>query len=170
MTTTVAVEVVGQRRQPAQHGVAGAELLVLHGDLDARGPAASASSATTGADALAVLAEHDHQVLGRDRGHGVQGVREHAAPAERVQHLGGVGAHPGAGAGGQDEDGGIGCVSSLGPPQCAISFATRRVTVRNRTVALTCESLRRQDSNLNYLNQNQRCCRLHHDGLAAMSA
>lgn len=24
--------------------------------------------------------------------------------------------------------------------------------------------LRRQDSNLNYLNQNQRCCRLHHDG------
>ena len=25
--------------------------------------------------------------------------------------------------------------------------------------------LRRQDSNLNYLNQNQRCCRLHHDGL-----
>jgi AcrR family transcriptional regulator len=25
--------------------------------------------------------------------------------------------------------------------------------------------LRRQDSNLNFLNQNQRCCRLHHDGL-----
>ncbi|MDT5114969.1 MAG: hypothetical protein QOE30_708, partial [Mycobacterium sp.] len=23
----------------------------------------------------------------------------------------------------------------------------------------------RQDSNLNFLNQNQRCCRLHHDGL-----
>ena len=30
---------------------------------------------------------------------------------------------------------------------------------------LATKELRRQDSNLNYLNQNQRCCRLHHDGL-----
>ena len=29
--------------------------------------------------------------------------------------------------------------------------------------------LRRQDSNLNYLNQNQRCCRLHHDGLRLLT-
>ncbi len=36
--------------------------------------------------------------------------------------------------------------------------------------SLAKSSLRRQDSNLNYLNQNQRCCRLHHDGLAEMSA
>jgi hypothetical protein len=32
-------------------------------------------------------------------------------------------------------------------------------------VLVTASELRRQDSNLNYLNQNQRCCRLHHDGL-----
>lgn len=28
-------------------------------------------------------------------------------------------------------------------------------------------SFRRQDSNLNYLNQNQRCCQLHHGGWSA---
>ena len=35
---------------------------------------------------------------------------------------------------------------------------------------LATKSLRRQDSNLNYLNQNQRCCRLHHDGLFPLAA
>ena len=35
--------------------------------------------------------------------------------------------------------------------------------------ALT-RKLRRQDSNLNYLNQNQRCCRLHHDGLLRLAS
>src|ERR1700739_1102263 len=32
-------------------------------------------------------------------------------------------------------------------------------------VKRSAKKLRRQDSNLNFLNQNQRCCRLHHDGL-----
>ena len=38
----------------------------------------------------------------------------------------------------------------------------RRVT--SCVGGITRAELRRQDSNLNYLNQNQKCCRLHHDG------
>jgi hypothetical protein len=45
--------------------------------------------------------------------------------------------------------------------------AAMTITAASPRVVMTClPLLRRQDSNLNYLNQNQRCCRLHHDGLS----
>ena len=57
-----------------------------------------------------------------------------------------------------------------GPPTLDKNHLRRCLYVDTPSVAvilrtLATKELRRQDSNLNYLNQNQRCCRLHHDGL-----
>ena len=175
-------EIVRQRGQPAQCGVPGAQLLLLHGQLD--GPAQLLGQLTDHrADAFAVLAEHHDKVGGRDLRDGMQGVRDHAASAEAVQHLGNVGAHPGAGARGQYQDRRLAVCGHRTSPVCGFVRATPFTpyeTAQSRSVARqelalrglspAKNSLRRQDSNLNYLNQNQRCCRLHHDGLAEMSA
>src|ERR1700722_18052640 len=40
----------------------------------------------------------------------------------------------------------------------------RIARVSQEPEAANAKKLRRQDSNLNCLNQNQKCCRLHHDG------
>ncbi len=79
----------------------------------------------------------------RHLGDRMERVRQHAAAGQGVQHFGGVRPHAGTRPGRQDQDRGS-------------------VFIVNRASA---PKLRRQDSNLNYLNQNQRCCRLHHDGL-----
>ena len=142
-----AVEVVGQRGQPASDGMAGAQLLVLHGDVDAAAQSVG-ERVDGGRHQLAVLTDHHDDVLRGDLGDGVQGVRQNAAARQRVQHLGGVRPHPGTGSGGHDDHRGL---ASCGHPTCLPTLSGL---------------LRRQDSNLNYLNQNQRCCRLHHDGLS----
>ncbi len=110
-------------------------------------PSSPASSAIAGATSLPVLADHHDQVLRRHLGDRVQRVGQHAAARQCVQHLGGIRTHAGTRPGRQDQDRGLtmSCQSNL---RQASSL-----------------KLRRQDSNLNYLNQNQRCCRLHHDGL-----
>ena len=96
-------EVLGQRRQPARDGVAGAELLLLHRDVD--GPAEVVRQLLGGGrHPFAVLADHHHEVLRRDLGRRVQRVGQHAAACQGVQHLGGVRAHAGTGPGGQDQD------------------------------------------------------------------
>jgi hypothetical protein len=133
-----AVEVVGQRRQPAQRGVPGAQLVFLYGHLDGSAQLVGQLADDRG-DAFAVLAEYHDEVLGCDLRDGVQGVREHAAPAEAVQHLGGVGTHPGSGAGGQHQHGRMAVCGHSGLP--SVRFRSRHTvfTVRNRTVALMCE-------------------------------
>ena len=80
----------------------GAQLLLLDGDLDAAAQVGG-QFIDGGADPLAVLAQHDREMLGGELGHRVQGVREHGPSTEGVQHLGGVRTHPGAGAGGQHQ-------------------------------------------------------------------
>ena len=157
-------EVGGQRGQPTADGVPGAQLLLLHRDVDRAAQRLGQLGDGRG-DALAVMAEHHDEVLRGDLGHRVQGVRQHAAARQRVQHLRDVRAHAGAGPGGQHQDRGLAmrghlpvlieapCRWSLGQPHVVCSLGKPR------------SPLRRQDSNLNYLNQNQRCCRLHHDGL-----
>ena len=124
------------------------------------GPAGRRARRRPGATRSRSLPSTHDEVLRGDLGHRVQRVRQHAAPAEGVQHLRDVGAHSGAGAGSQHQDGRL----RIGPGlQCAFICDTRAPyeTAQSRR----CAALRRQDSNLNYLNQNQRCCRLHHDGL-----
>ena len=151
-----AVEVLGQRGQAAADGVAGAELLFLHRDLD-RAAQLVGQLGDRGRDPVAVMADHDHEMSRCHLGDRVQRVRQHAAAGQRVQHLRGVRPHAGAGPGGQDQDRGLAVVVVNRPP-CASNQAPLAMVARQA-------SLRRQDSNLNYLNQNQRCCRLHHDGL-----
>ena len=98
-----AVEVVGQRRQAAQHRMAGAELLVLRRRVDR--PAEGLGQFADGLfDALVIAAQHHHQVLRRHLGDRVQRVCQHAAAGQGVQHLRDVRAHPGSGTGCQDED------------------------------------------------------------------
>ena len=111
-----------------------------------------------GRDAVAVMAEHDHEVLRRHLGHRMQRVREHAAAGQRVQHLRGVRPHAGARPGRQDHDRGLADAVVISMPLPCDRDSSVPTVARQG-------SLRRQDSNLNYLNQNQRCCRLHHDGM-----
>ena len=172
-----AAELPGQCRKPAQRGMAGAHLLFLDRDLD-RAPELCREVRHGGRDAVAVLAEHHHQMFGRHLGDGVQGMRDHAAAAQGVQHLGGVGAHPGAGPGGEHQNGRLGVRRHPGPPPvCGFPRDPPRRRgkphsrgelplgkPRSLPMVARQASLRRQDSNLNYLNQNQRCCRLHHGG------
>jgi hypothetical protein len=55
-------------------------------------------------------------------------------------------------------------------PGCTSRLPERRAGADRQKVIEIISELRRQDSNLNYLNQNQRCCRLHHDGLLRPAA
>ena len=107
VTTTVPAKSAGSAASPQRDGVAGAELLVLHGDVDGAAQRRRRARSTAGMTCSRSLPTHDHEVLRRDLGDRVQGVRQHAAAGQRVQHLGDVGLHPGARAGGQDDDGGF---------------------------------------------------------------
>ena len=127
-------------------------------------PRASASSATAGAMRSRSWPSTTTRCCGRHLGDRVQRVRQHAAAGQRVQHLRGVRPHPGAGPGRQHQDRGIAMHGHS--PVLARELACRgrsRQPISARSASFA--QLRRQDSNLNYLNQNQRCCRLHHDGL-----
>ena len=83
--------------------MAGAQLLILHCDVDSAAEV-SGKVRDCGHDLVAVVADHYDEVLRRRFGDGVQGVRQHAAARQRVQHLVGVGAHARAGACRQDHD------------------------------------------------------------------
>ena len=120
-----AIEVGGQCRQPAQRGMTGAQLLLLHRHLD-RAAEVGRKFADHRRDALAILAEYDDQVLRGEFRDRVQRVREHAAPAERVQHLGVIRAHPGAGTGRQHQHRGLTGCRHVGPPRSAGSVARTR--------------------------------------------
>ena len=139
----------GSAGKAAAHRVAGAELLFLDRDLD-RPAQLVGQLGDRRRDPVAVMAQQDDEMCRRHLGHRMQGVRQHAAAGQRVQHLRGVRPHAGPGPGGQDEDRGL-----------AMPLSHRS----SMPIVARQGSLRRQDSNLNYLNQNQRCCRLHHDGL-----
>ena len=152
VTTTMPVKSSGSAARPQRDGVAGAELLVLDRDVDGAAQLVG-QLGDRGRDAVAVVAEHHDEVLRRHLGHRMQRVRQHAAAGQRVQHLRGVRAHAGTCPGGQDQDRGL--AMHVGHPALPCRQPLRRASLM----------LRRQDSNLNYLNQNQRCCRLHHDGL-----
>ena len=169
-----AVEFLRQRRQPAQRSMPGAQLFLLHGHLD-RSAEPGAQIADHRGDAFAVLAQHHHQVFGADLGDRVQGVPQHASTGQGVQHLRGVRAHPGTCPAARTRT-----ADSVAVVRAAVIAAPRVCGVVRDTPIGPCKSaqsrnsscrwslgrasLRRQDSNLNYLNQNQRCCRLHHDG------
>ena len=58
-----------------------------------------------GGDRLGAVAGDDDGALGLDGAGGGQGVGEEGDAGERVQHLGEVGVHPGALAGGEQDDG-----------------------------------------------------------------
>ena len=60
-------------------------------------------------DPFGAVADDDDDAFERQLGERVDDVQHHRAPAQRVQHLGRAGAHPGALAGGED-DGGEGSV------------------------------------------------------------
>ena len=94
-------EVVGQCRQPAGGGVPGAKLLLLDRDADGATDVVGQLDDRRG-DAVTIVAKHDDKVLRSDLGRRIQGVRQHTAPGQRVQHLWGVRAHAAAPSGGQD--------------------------------------------------------------------
>ena len=101
-----ACEVGGQGGQPAADGVSGAELLFLHRDVDGAAQCVGQLGDRRG-DAVAVMAEHHDEMLRGDLGHRMKGVRQHAPPAQRVQHLGDVRAHASTRPGGQHQDRGL---------------------------------------------------------------
>ena len=107
-------EFVGQRRQAAADRVAGAELFVLHRDVDGSAEV-TAQLLGGGCHLVAVLADHHHEVLRRYLGRRVHCMGQHAAACQGMQHLVGVGAHAGARTGGKDNDRRFG-VCSHGPP------------------------------------------------------
>ncbi|GAM48193.1 hypothetical protein NSK11_contig00072-0026 [Nocardia seriolae] len=84
---------------------------------------------------------------------GMQRVREHAPTGERVQHLGCLGPHSGSGSGGENDDGGL---LWHGSPSAA-GHRVLESNMRGQRYGPARE-LRRQDSNLDKLNQNQLCC------------
>ena len=134
----VAGVIVGQRLERTLHRVSGAELLFLHRDVDLAAQLVG-QRGHRGADPVAVVADDGDQVIGVDGVPGMQGVPEQRTAGQFVQYLRGLRAHPGPGARGEHHNGG----------------AVRHEISQSRLQTL---SLRRQDSNLNYLNQNQRCC------------
>ena len=162
-------EVVGQGRRAPQPTAWPVPSCSSCTAMSMGGPARRPARRPRRATRLPVMAEHDDQVLRRDLGDRVQRVRQHAA------------ARPACAAP-------WGCRTACGcrprPPApgprslTVIDFPSLRTACRDvrvwyyrhaarqsrlhRSLAIV---LRRQDSNLNYLNQNQRCCRLHHDGL-----
>ena len=80
-------EIGGQSGEPHLHGVPGAQLLLLHHRHDL--PVEFAGHRGRGRpDLLPVVAHHRHQMARVDGMGRVQRVRQHAAPGERVQHLG----------------------------------------------------------------------------------
>ena len=89
-----------QRRLGAAHGVAGADGRVLHRD---RGLAQPLHH--MGPDLGRVIADHDDDPLAAERLGGVDGVIQHGAAADRVQHLGQGRLHPRALAGGENDGG-----------------------------------------------------------------
>ncbi len=101
-----ACEVGGQGVQPAADGVSGAQLLFLHRDLDGAAQYVGQLGERR-RDAVAVMAEHHDEMVRGDLGHRMEGVRQHAPPAQRVQHLGDVRAHAGTRPGGQHQDRGL---------------------------------------------------------------
>ena len=158
-------EVLGQRAEPADHGVTCAQLLFLHGNLHVA-VQVPADVEGGGRHAFPVAAHDDHEMPWRHLRHRVQRMGQHAAPGQGVQHLGSVGLHPGARSCSENQDGGLTHHSpSRGPHPASVRVcpSTRRSAPAFRARSPR-SLLRRQDSNLNYLNQNQRCCRLHHDG------
>ena len=72
------------------YGVAGAELLVLHGERDL-----GHQRLDVGTDLLALVAHHRDDVLRVERLHGPEHVVDHAAARDLVEHLGRLGLHPG---------------------------------------------------------------------------
>ena len=159
-----ACEVGGQGGQPAADGVSGAELLFLHRDVDGAAQCVRQLGDRRG-DAVAVMAEHHYEMLRGDLGHRMKRVRQHAPPAQRVQHLGDVRAHAGTRPGGQHQDRGLVMHGHLSVLKLSANSRSASLCCLLTRQARSAPALRRQDSNLNYLNQNQRCCRLHHDGL-----
>ncbi len=99
-------EVLGQLRQAALDGVAGAVL----GVLDRDGDGASEFRRDVGdgrLDAFAFVTDHHDEVSRIDGGGSVQGMREHRAAAECVQDLRGLGSHSRSRSGGQDDHRGL---------------------------------------------------------------
>ncbi len=78
--------------------------------------------------------------LGSHRLHRGQHVADHAAPADRVQHLHGLRLHPGAAAGGQDDDGQVVRWSSRGsagaPFEASVDMRAPRVGVEPTSLVL----------------------------------
>ena len=91
--------VVGQRGQAAQHRVPRAEWAILQRDVD-RASEGVGQLGDDRRDALVIVAQYRDHVLRCQFGDRVQRVRQHAATGDGVQHLRGVGPHPGPGPGG----------------------------------------------------------------------
>ncbi len=146
------VEVGGQGGQAAFDGVPGAVLLLLYGDRD-RAAQFRLERADGHSDAFLVMTDDGDEVRRIDLRGGVQGMRQHRASAQGVQHLGGLRPHPSSRAGGEDDHGGLHWHEA--PSGSFHSCCSRQLHLQELSPQLL---LRRQDSNLNYLNQNQRCC------------
>ena len=82
------------------YGVAGAVLGLLDGE---HGVGQQLLDVRT--DLLALVADDGDDPVRLDGGDGLEDVADHAAPGDRVQHLHGLGLHPGAAAGGEDDHG-----------------------------------------------------------------
>ena len=81
----------------SHHGMAGAQLLLLQGELDVR-PAVERRF-----DQFGPIADYHNRLANAPFGQGVEHVFEHRPPADREQHLGQLGLHPGSLAGGQND-------------------------------------------------------------------
>ena len=92
--------------QAALHRVAGAVLLLLHclQDLDVH---LFSDRINCGADLVALVAHHGHDVRRLDGSGRVQRVRQQAAPADLVQRLLLRRLHPGTSAGRENDDGAL---------------------------------------------------------------
>ena len=89
--------VAGQQVAAGHHGVAGAKLLGLQGELDAR-PAVQRRL-----HQFRPVADHHDHAADAAFGQGVEHVMDHRPAADREQHLGQLGLHPRSLAGGQDD-------------------------------------------------------------------
>ena len=121
----------------------GAQLFFLDRHVD--GPEFLGDVLDQRADLLTLMAGTTTRCCGAAPDTEVQRMGEHAAATEFVQHLG--------------------VAERILVP--APAARTRTAVCVSVLIDTPPRLLRRQDSNLNYLNQNQRCCRLHHDGPGA---
>ena len=141
--------------------------VVLDGDQRVRGDLGEVRG-----DLVAAVADDDHEVLGVERRRGGQRRGRAGAAADRVQHLGSGRLHPGALAGGEDDDGRGAVVRLTRTASWRLvgSADGPRIAPRRRSIGRTASSDRlapaagfeQGPARL----QRPACCRLHHGGPA----